>query len=122
VTERLFTVDEANELLPKVVPLLEASRDAHRVMEELQQRVMESVPTNGGGEAHRNFVGASREAEAALRSLHEMGIVVRDPESGLIDFPSERDGQEVFLCWRLGEDLIEWWHPPETGFAGRQPL
>ena len=122
MTERLFTLDEANELLPKVVPLLEALRDAHRVMEELQQQVMESVPTNGGGEAHRSFVGASREAEAALRSLNEMGIVVRDPESGLIDFPAERDGQEVFLCWRLGEALIEWWHPPETGFAGRQPL
>jgi hypothetical protein len=122
MTERLFTVEEANELLPKVVPQLEALRDAHEKMEELQQQVLDSVPTNGGGEAHRTYVEAARKAEAALRALNEMGIVVRDPQSGLIDFPSERDGQEVLLCWRLGEKAVGWWHPPETGFAGRQPL
>lgn len=122
MSEPLFSVDEANDLLPRIIPHLETLRDAHQKMEELQQQVFDSVPTNGGGASHRTFVAASRDAEAALRALTEIGIVVRDPESGLIDFPSVREGEEVFLCWRLGEDKVGWWHPPETGFAGRQPL
>ena len=51
-----------------------------------------------------------------------MGIVVRDPSSGLIDFPSKREGKVVFLCWRVGEERIAYWHDPESGFAGRKPL
>jgi hypothetical protein len=82
----------------------------------------ESIPTNGGGAVHREFLDASTQAAAALQRLEELGIVVRDPSSGLVDFPGIRDGREVFLCWRLGEEAVAWFHPPETGFAGRQPL
>lgn len=120
--ERLFTVDEANELLPTVVPLLETLRDAQATMEELQEEVTNSVPNNGGGKVHRAYVDAARASSRALEQLTTLGIIVRDPDSGLIDFPAERDGQTVYLCWRLGEDKVAWWHPPETGFAGRQPL
>jgi hypothetical protein len=119
---RRFTVEEANALLPEVSPLVEALRRAHESMEERHDAVMESIPTNGGGKVHREFLDASIESAHALETLNEMGIVVRDPTSGLIDFPSLRDGREVFLCWRLGEDAIAWWHPLETGFAGREPL
>jgi hypothetical protein len=119
---RYYTVDEANELLPKIEPLVRLLRDAQEKMDERQNEVMESVPTNGGGAAHREFLEASNAATAALEELEGLSIVVRDPSSGLIDFPAERDGTEVYLCWRLGEDSVAWWHPPETGFAGRQPL
>jgi hypothetical protein len=117
-----FTADEANALLPKVAPLVEELRDAHAIMEERQDDVTESIPTNGGGAVHREFLDASTRAAAALGTLEELGLVVRDPSSGLVDFPAIRDGREVFLCWRLGEEAVAWFHPPETGFAGRQPL
>jgi hypothetical protein len=57
-----------------------------------------------------------------MAELIGLGIQVRDPQTGLIDFLSERDGEEIFLCWRLGEDAVAWWHPIDSGFAGRQPL
>ena len=120
--ERRFTVEEANELLPVVVPLLEVLRDAQRVMGELQDEVLGSVKSNGGGATGRRFLEASQEAGRSVTELSRLGIEVRDPETGLIDFPAERDGQEVYLCWRLGEDRVAWWHPTDTGFGGRQPL
>ena len=119
---RRFTVDEANGLLPVVVPLLESLRDAQAVMAELQDEVVGSVKTNGGGVAGRRFLEASQEAGRSIGELTRMGIEVRDPATGLIDFPAERDGEEIYLCWRLGEDRVAWWHPIDTGFAGRQPL
>lgn len=120
--ERRFTVEEANALLPDLIPHLEALRDAQAEMDVMEDEVMASVPTNGGGEIHRAYMDASRRAEAALGAITGEGVSVRDPSTGLIDFASERDGEIVYLCWRLGEDRIGWWHPPETGFAGRRPL
>jgi hypothetical protein len=120
--QRLFTVDEANALLGEVVPLVEALQRSQQTMEGLHEDVMSSIATNGGGASHRSFVDASREAERALLALTEMGVVVRDPSTGLIDFPSDRDGAVVFLCFRLGEARIEFWHDTESGFSGRQPL
>ena len=119
---RYYTAEEANEVLGEVRPLVEQLHAAHAAMDERHDRVMESIPTNGGGTVHREFLDASLASTTALQALGEMGIVVRDPASGLIDFPSIRDGREVFLCWRLGEDAVAWWHPIETGFAGREPL
>jgi hypothetical protein len=119
---RSFTAEDANALLPTVAPLVEELRDAHAVMEQRQDEVMESVPTNGGGAAHREFLEATTRAAKAMGELQELGLVIRDPSSGLVDFPARRDGREVFLCWRLGEPSVAWFHPPETGFAGRQPL
>jgi len=117
-----FTPDEANALLTTVAPLVAELQDAHALMEERQDDVTESIPTNGGGAVHREFLDASTRAAKALKELEEIGLVVRDPSSGLVDFPAIREGHEVFLCWRLGEDSVAWFHPPETGFAGRQPL
>lgn len=117
-----FTVEEANAALAEVVPMLERLRDSQQVMERRQDQVIDSVPGNGGGEAGREYLESSAEAGRIIADLNERGIVVRDPETGLIDFPAERDGREVFLCFRLGEDAVAWWHPPETGIAGRQPL
>lgn len=122
MSERLFTVEEANVLLPQLVPLLEALRDAQRAMAERQDDVLSSATGNGGGSAGKEFLEASQTAGRTLAEINALGIQVRDPEAGLIDFPSERDGEEIFLCWRLGEDAVAWWHPTDSGFAGRQPL
>jgi hypothetical protein len=119
---RYFSLEEAASLLPRVGPLLESLQEAHALMDDRYELVMNSVPTNGGGATHREFLDASARAADALKQLTDLGIIVRDPSSGLIDFPAERDGVEIYLCWRLGEETIEWWHPPEAGYAGRQPL
>jgi hypothetical protein len=122
MTERTFTLDEARKILEDVRALADAMAEAHKVMDEHHDDVMDSIPTNGGGAVHRAFVDASRAAADALDALTSMGVIVRDPANGLLDFPTERDGARAFLCWKLGEDDIGFWHTTETGFAGRQPL
>ena len=119
---RHFTAEEANALLPKVAPLVEQLQSAQAVMEERQDDVTESIPTNGGGAVHREFLDASTRASTALKELEELGLVVRDPSSGLVDFPALREGEEVLLCWQLGEDEIRYWHGVDEGFAGRKEL
>lgn len=122
MSERRFTREEADALLPTIQPLLEQLRDAQRTMDERHAAVMGSVPGNGGGPAGIEFLDAARAAARCAGELDTLGIVVRDPSSGLIDFPSQRDGRPVFLCWRLGEDAVAWWHAEDSGFSGRQPL
>ena len=78
--------------------------------------------TNGGDANAGGWLEASRAAADELSWFGEAGIVLRDIEQGLIDFPGMRDGKEVFLCWRMGEDAVNYWHDPDTGFAGRRPL
>jgi len=70
----------------------------------------------------KEFLEASQSAGSTLAEINGLGIFVRDPEAGLIDFPAQREGEEIFLCFRLGEDAVAWWHPVDTGFSGRQPL
>lgn len=118
----LYTPESANALLPAVAVLVERLRDAQATMEARTDQVRTMAPTNGGGPAHREFVAAARVAATAARALHDLDIEVRDPEQGLIDFPAERDGRETFLCWRLGEERVGFWHPRDSGFAGRAPL
>lgn len=122
MTDKLFTIEEARAVLGEVATLVQELHDAHEVMDARHDEVTESIPTNGGGPVHRIFLDATLAAATALSTLDDMGIIVRDPSSGLIDFPSERDGKRVLLCWKLGETELAWWHPPETGFAGRMPL
>jgi hypothetical protein len=97
-------------------------RDAQRIMADRHDEVMEVTTHNGGGGAGKAFLEASQEAGTLGAEIQRLGIVVRDPEAGLIDFPSQREGEEVYLCWRLGEDAVAWWHPTDTGFSGRRPL
>ena len=117
-----FTVASANAALASVIPHLEALRDAQAQMTDRHAEVVEASVGNGGGEAGIEVMQASRAAGRALAALEEIGVVVRDAASGLIDFPSERDGEEIFLCWRLGEDAVAWWHPTTSGFSDRRPL
>ena len=120
--EKRFTVAEANAALETLVPLLETLREAQRAMAERQDDVLTAATGNGGGGAGNEFLEASQKAGRAMAEIEGLGILVRDPEAGLVDFPAEREGDAIFLCWRLGEDAVAWWHPTDTGFAGRQPL
>lgn len=119
---RRYTAEEANSTLATLSPLLERLRDAQRIMTERRDEVASGVRGNGGGVPGREFLEASRAAGEVLGEIERLGIVVRDPETGLVDFPAERGGEDVFLCWRLGEGAVEWWHPTTSGFADRRPL
>jgi hypothetical protein len=132
VPDRLFTLEQANAALTRVRPLVELVVERRATLLAAQARLAEllaKVAGNGGGldpSAAHELVAAVQEAEheldAVVAELSEVGVVVRDPDSGLVDFPSVRDGEPVFLCWQLGEDDVSWWHGPEEGFAGRKPL
>ena len=122
--EKFYSVEEANALVPKLKPLLERIR---ATQEELAQdktvaAVREKASHNGGGLPARHLSELTRTLESDMHQLQEWGIVLRDPTIGLIDFFHERKGETVFLCWKLGEGRVEWWHPVETGIAGRQHL
>ena len=78
--------------------------------------------TNGGGSWNQGYWDALDTLRREVEGLSAMGLILRDADSGLVDFPSRLEGREVFLCWRLGQDRVTHWHGPESGFAGRKPL
>ena len=129
---RFFTVDQASEALETVRPLAERLVERRRALRELQRRrgeISAAVAGNGGGvdpQAVAKLDAGIREelrgVAQCVNAIHGAGAVVKDPDTGLVDFPALRHGEEVCLCWRVGEDAIEYWHGLEEGFAGRKPL
>jgi hypothetical protein len=121
---RHFTVEQANGALPSVKPLLQRLRDARDLLtdEEAHAALSDAAPTNGGGDAGTQVGEAFLEVRRLLLALHEAGIMVRDIDRGLIDFPAILDDREVYLCWELGEDEVAWWHELDSGYRGRQQL
>jgi hypothetical protein len=120
--EREFTVEEANSLLPALSESLSLIREARQVVLRGGERIRRSAKADGGGRQGREYWEALATLRREVEGLTAQGIVLRDAETGLLDFPSRRDGREVFLCWRLGEDRVEFWHGPESGFSGRRPV
>ena len=124
---KLFTVEDANTLLPTVRGIVRRIQRAYRRVsgsQEQARRAAEGAQLGGGGmEGGSDYVVALTDLAAASGELEELGVQLKDFERGLIDFPTMRDGRVVLLCWQLGEgDELEWWHDLEAGFAGRQPL
>ena len=120
--ERRFTLDEANAELAELRERLPRLRDARREVIRSSERINEAVAADGGGVAGSEWFEAQRILRADVIFLAERGILLRDPETGLVDFPGEVDDHPVFLCWRLGEDEVEWYHEQHAGFASRKPL
>jgi hypothetical protein len=122
--ERHFTRDEANALLPMLKPLLRQLRDAKDELtdEEAHEVLSDAAEGNGGGEEGRQVGVAFLEVRRLLVTLEESGIVLRDIDRGLVDFPAVIDGEEVYLCWELGEDEVDYWHELSSGYRGRQAL
>lgn len=122
--DQFYSVEQANALIPKLKPLLERIRATQESLakDKTVAAVKEKASHNGGGLPGRHLSEWAKTLEADLRQLREWGIVLRDPSIGLIDFLHQREGETVFLCWKLGEARVEWWHPVDTGIAGRQRL
>ena len=121
---RHFTLEEARADLPWVVERLAALRDARDRLtdDEARAALAEGAPGNGGGSPGRQVGEAFLELREGVAAFAERGIVLRDLDRGLIDFPALRDGREVYLCWLDGEPDIEFWHELDAGYAGRQEL
>ena len=121
---RHFTLDEANASIPWVVDKLAALRDARARLTDQQARqaLTEGSPTNGGGLPGKQVGEAFVELQNGIAAFDHRGIVLRDLDSGLIDFPAIREDEEVYLCWIDGETEIAFWHSLDAGYAGRQPL
>ena len=127
---RLFTLDEAIVLLPTVRQLMTEIQAAKADMDALTTELERLMGLTGGNGHLAADIASSREEvqKAAMKlqklieELDGIGVELKGIDEGLVDFPSERDGRVINLCWRLGEDTIAWWHELDTGFASRQPL
>ncbi len=121
---RHYSVEEANAALDWVQGLIERLRAAREQLtdEEARKALSDATPGNGGGAPAQVVSAGFFSLRQALAELQAAEVVLRDLDRGLVDFPTLRDGEEVYLCWVEGEDEIAWWHGPDTGYAGRQPL
>jgi hypothetical protein len=132
VADRYFTAAEANELLPTVRPIVErmtARRRALAIATVRHARIAGKIAGNGGGvrpqevdELQRTIDHEAEQVVRCVEKLQELGVLVKDLDEGLVDFPALRGDEEVLLCWRLGEDEVGFWHSVDEGFAGRKPL
>jgi hypothetical protein len=122
---RLFTVEEANALLPVLKDLLEdvaRYHDALREKAEHMEPILRSALANGGGRAGSEYGVEAYNLYLAVERIRELGVILKDLDEGLLDFPHEREGRVVFLCWHPPEERVAFWHEIEAGYAGRQPL
>jgi hypothetical protein len=126
---RRFTPTEANEELREIRPLVEQLVQHQRELRRLQaehEALAGRIAGNGGGAALARLEEAERrervEIVRRVNEVHERGAIVKDLDTGLVDFPARLHGEEVLLCWRLGEEQVEHWHGLEEGFAGRKLL
>ena len=110
-------------MLPELRERLARIRDARQMILREAEVVKERVVADGGGShAGRDYWDASATLRTELERLAAENILLRDPETGLVDFPAELGGERVYLCWRVGEEAVANWHPLGTGFSSRRPL
>jgi hypothetical protein len=126
---RYYRLDEANERLTELRPMLEKLRDDRNAVAELQQKIRD-VRSNNGSADHAAEIGRIEDEMRALvgqmkeavDQVDEWGVALRDIGTGLVDFPALANGRPIWLCWRLGEGDIGWWHEADSGFDSRQRL
>ncbi len=129
---RYFTPEQANEALEDIRPLTEELVEHRRALVELQERqvsLTERIAGNGGNMEPHELAEVQEHLDEEVAGIarcvariHETGALVKDLDEGLVDFPAQREGEDVLLCWRLGEDEVGFWHGLEDGFSGRKPL
>jgi hypothetical protein len=127
--DRLYSLEEANATLERVRPWLVSLKAIVQRIDDMQARlgsIEQKTRLNGrAAEADaltHDIMDLGTQAQKIVQDLIDLGIELKDPRQGLIDFRSRRYGRVVYLCWRIGEDQIAYWHDLDAGFAGRQPL
>lgn len=126
---RYYRLDEANDRLADLRPLLQKLREDRDAIAELQQRIRDIRSNNGSAEHAAEIAGLEQEMreivgqmKEAVDQVDEWGVALRDIGTGLIDFPALASGRPIWLCWRLGEGDIGWWHEADRGFDERRRL
>lgn len=129
---KLYTLPEAEALLPQIREELEAMQTCKREVDAIRADLEHAADKSSGNGHVKDESALAKKRQHAeslveemnrrLQRFNEWGIELKGLEEGLVDFPSERHGRPVYLCWKQGEDRIEWWHDIDAGFAGRQPL
>ena len=129
---KLYTLAEAEAMLPQIRDELLSMQASKREVDDVRAYLEHAVSTTGGNghvrdentlaEKRRRAEALVEDINARLRLINDWGIELKGLDEGLIDFPSDREGRVVYLCWRLGEDAIAWWHEIDEGFPGRRPL
>ena len=130
--ERLFTYDEANDLVPWLEERFAAMQPLRTELVDQQETLLSLLRrrrSNGHSSSEEEIAASenevarlTRQLQDAVKEITDRGILVRDIGRGLVDFPSNREGEIVYLCWQRGEPAIDWWHPTDTGIAGRRRL
>ena len=113
--------ERAEAALPMLRDMLPRIREARRALIDASERITEAVAADGGGVSGGDWFEAQERLRTDLTALADAGILLRDPEAGLVDFPAERDGERVFLCWKLGEETVAFFHGEHGGYANRRP-
>lgn len=126
---RFYRLDEANERLAELRPMLQALRADRNTVAELQQKIRDARAHNGSAEHAGEMAKLEREVrrvvgrmKRTVQQVDDWGVALRDIGTGLIDFPALANGRPIWLCWRLGEDDINWWHEADRGFDERRRL
>lgn len=124
--QRHYTLEQATAVRDWVARRIASIRESQETLVAMGSHARAGIssldPETGGSYPGKEVAAALVQMSRALNELDAVDIVVRDVERGLVDFPALRDGEEIYLCWLLDEDEIRFWHAPDAGFAGRQPL
>ena len=122
MSSKLYTVEEANALLPYLAPTLVELREKSEDAAQIRESVAHAASTNGGSTKRERWSRTLARVGELVQRLQEWELELRDVASGLVDFPAQVDGQDAWLCWRLGEPEVSYWHPRSEGFGSRRPL
>ena len=123
--DRLFSLPEANRLIPSLEEHLSAVKKGKTVLVHTKDEIKkasQNAQFRGGSFVAPHYIAALEQINDNLQKIHEMGVLIKDVEMGLCDFPHLHEGRVVYLCWKLGESEVGWWHEVDTGYASRQPL
>lgn len=124
-SNRTFSLSEANQLIPLLQRHLTRIKTAQQCMLQVQsdiRRASQRAEYGGGSLSGALYLRALEQISTSLQALQETGVLLKDLDSGLCDFPYQSGGRIVYLCWRLGEEQIQWWHEVTAGLQGRQPI
>jgi hypothetical protein len=122
MTNDTYSVQEANALLPYLAPTLVELRDKFEDAVKIQTTMRSAATTNGGSVKREKWSRTLARVAELVERIEDWNLELRDISTGLIDFPTVIEGRDAWLCWRLGETEVGYWHFPEDGFAGRRPL
>ncbi len=123
--ERVFTREEANGLIPQLEELWTLIKHGKSTLVQTRDEIKKASANahlGGGSLVGPQYIQALKNINESLHTVNELGVIVKDADIGLCDFPYLLNGRIVYLCWKLGEDKINWWHETTSGYSGRQVL